>query len=199
MSGSLCRRGACAVRLSACGEWLVGAHCPGRRCRPSGAAAAQGVRAVVGACSVARCAAAAQDVGAAPLPRIPAGPVPVPPVVDPGAVHRPGHHMADARRDLLIAAGAAVVAPGGAGDRTHHPVLAPVGLGALQQRTPGGGSRLVGPVVGPSGAVAAGRHGESLSGGGGQQGTGGHEPAAPLRSRVGRPGGSLARFAPDRQ
>src|SRR5215475_2111737 len=67
-----------------------------------------------------------------PLPPRPAGIVPVTAVGRAAGVRRPGDQVGGARRDLLVAAGAAVgLRAGGPGHRPDHPVTVGSRLGAL--------------------------------------------------------------------
>jgi hypothetical protein len=84
------------------------------------------------AASVPWCVPRPLEPGAAALPSPPARRVPMAPVVGPGVL-LPGDDMRHAGRDLLVAAGAAVVLDGrGTADRPHHPVLAAPTLGLRQ-------------------------------------------------------------------
>ena len=88
---------------------------------------------------------------AAAQPVLPAGGMPVPALVQghaaghPGTVGRPGHDVRGARRDLLVAAGAAV---GLGGRRSGHPADHPVAVWPrLDALGPGHGVRRAGAVA----------------------------------------------------
>jgi hypothetical protein len=95
------------------------------------------------------------------VPRVPAGGVPVAPVLH-AAVLRPGHQVADTRRDLLVAAGAAVeLATRTPAQLTDGPLLALPALHALRAPGRSGLGSLLGSAGGASRAVSARGHGHT--------------------------------------
>src|SRR5690606_19099126 len=94
------------------------------------------------------------DAGRTPVPRPPAGAVPVPPVLAVPVVDPPCDDVRDSRPDLLVAPGAPVRLDGGGGrDRPDEPLPVRPLLGLLSPRDVPGRTHRTGTTI-PSGAHA---------------------------------------------